>query len=274
MVCNQEGGARCSLCGAVGVNKSTCPLNPSSRNPNPAKHNTGAVAKQKQILNKPIKPKQVKNKEILKDKKILIKDEKEKRKPTILVLQSIYDPNRAFDEDGDEALKLLFKEIPGFVYKHTYISSVEDIINELEKNYPIAHLVIMAHGNAEGLKLGEHSLSYYDPNFFQLGEVINQNLHPKADIFLHSCAVGQGGRFTQNFAQALAVMTNRSVYGAEEPIRRGDLLVVNLIIKPEYINVEYVVDETQIKNSGRKPYAMLKFTPDQRGGYCTICVGL
>jgi hypothetical protein len=35
----QLGGGACSLCGAEGTNKSTCPLNKEAKNPNPAKHN-------------------------------------------------------------------------------------------------------------------------------------------------------------------------------------------------------------------------------------------
>ncbi len=35
----QFGGGACSLCGAEGTNKSTCPLNKEAKNPNPAKHN-------------------------------------------------------------------------------------------------------------------------------------------------------------------------------------------------------------------------------------------
>ena len=30
---------KCSLCGAEGVSKTTCPLNPLAKNPNPSKHN-------------------------------------------------------------------------------------------------------------------------------------------------------------------------------------------------------------------------------------------
>ena len=37
MTFNQHGGA-CSLCGAQGANKTTCPLNPKVKNPNLAKH--------------------------------------------------------------------------------------------------------------------------------------------------------------------------------------------------------------------------------------------
>lgn len=41
----------CSICGAEGTNKSTCPLNPDAKNPNPAKHQASATG------TKPIKPK-------------------------------------------------------------------------------------------------------------------------------------------------------------------------------------------------------------------------
>jgi hypothetical protein len=40
----QNGGGACSLCGAEGTNKSTCPLNKESKNPNPAKHNASKKA--------------------------------------------------------------------------------------------------------------------------------------------------------------------------------------------------------------------------------------
>lgn len=34
----QEGSGKCSLCGSLNTNKTTCPLNPSARNPNPENH--------------------------------------------------------------------------------------------------------------------------------------------------------------------------------------------------------------------------------------------
>ena len=34
----QHGGGNCSLCGSPGTTKTTCPLNPDAKNPNPAKH--------------------------------------------------------------------------------------------------------------------------------------------------------------------------------------------------------------------------------------------
>lgn len=35
----QRGGGSCSLCGASGVTKVTCPFNPAAKNPKPEKHN-------------------------------------------------------------------------------------------------------------------------------------------------------------------------------------------------------------------------------------------
>lgn len=39
----QHGGGVCSLCGSPGTNKTTCPLNPAAKNPNPAKHPRAAA---------------------------------------------------------------------------------------------------------------------------------------------------------------------------------------------------------------------------------------
>ena len=33
-----KGGGKCSICGSIGVTKASCPLNPSSKNPQPGKH--------------------------------------------------------------------------------------------------------------------------------------------------------------------------------------------------------------------------------------------
>ena len=34
----QQGGVKCSLCGSIGTNKSTCPLNRSATKPDKSKH--------------------------------------------------------------------------------------------------------------------------------------------------------------------------------------------------------------------------------------------
>ncbi len=40
----QYGGGNCSLCGSPGTTKSTCPLNPDAKNPNPDKHPNASEA--------------------------------------------------------------------------------------------------------------------------------------------------------------------------------------------------------------------------------------
>jgi hypothetical protein len=46
---NQFGGAKCSLCGSPGTNKSTCPLNPSSTKPNPTTHPLALIPQVSQV---------------------------------------------------------------------------------------------------------------------------------------------------------------------------------------------------------------------------------
>ena len=50
---NQPG--MCSLCGAHGTNKSTCPLNPQAKNPNPLKHKIQAPSKRSAINPSPVR---------------------------------------------------------------------------------------------------------------------------------------------------------------------------------------------------------------------------
>lgn len=58
----QTGGGNCSFCGAPDTNKTTCPLNPDAKNPNPLKHNVAAPAvpvqkpKPKPVLKAPAAP--------------------------------------------------------------------------------------------------------------------------------------------------------------------------------------------------------------------------
>ena len=42
---------KCSLCGAEGVSKTTCPLNPNSKNPNPSKHNVNKSSNKDSLHN-------------------------------------------------------------------------------------------------------------------------------------------------------------------------------------------------------------------------------
>jgi hypothetical protein len=52
-VITQIGGGTCSLCGAPGVTKVSCPANKQSTNPNPAKHNVAKPAASPQKTTKP-----------------------------------------------------------------------------------------------------------------------------------------------------------------------------------------------------------------------------
>ena len=53
------------------------------------------------------------------------------QKDVILVLQSPYDPNDAYD-DGDEALFMLFREIKDYDLVHNKVSNIGDIYDSLE----------------------------------------------------------------------------------------------------------------------------------------------
>ena len=46
---NLNGGGRCSICGAKGVSKLTCPGNPKAKNPNSKKHNRKRQRQKKQV---------------------------------------------------------------------------------------------------------------------------------------------------------------------------------------------------------------------------------
>ena len=42
---------KCSLCGSDGVNKTSCPLNPKSKNPKPELHSTSSIISEMEKLN-------------------------------------------------------------------------------------------------------------------------------------------------------------------------------------------------------------------------------
>jgi hypothetical protein len=69
----QIGGA-CSLCGADGTNKTTCPLNKDAKNPNAAKHNAGKKANVKAANVKAANVKAANAKPVV--KKVAVKKEK------------------------------------------------------------------------------------------------------------------------------------------------------------------------------------------------------
>jgi hypothetical protein len=201
-------------------------------------------------------------------------------RPKVLMLQARSDWNRAFDQDGDQGLMAIFKSIPEIEVEHHYIESSKDIIRIINGiHVPLAHLVIMAHGNSRELKLSdndyiemEHSSlasKYRKANIYEVAEAINNKLPPGGSIFLHSCQVGEGGINTENIAQLLAVLTDRKIYGSEQAINRGDLLVTKAEITGNVLDMQYIVDNDQVRLTGRQPYNILEFKPQymQGGGW-------
>lgn len=51
---NHQSGGACSLCGAEGATKATCPLNPAAKNPNPSKHPKASKSSQTVPHPKPV----------------------------------------------------------------------------------------------------------------------------------------------------------------------------------------------------------------------------
>ena len=69
-------------------------------------------------------------------------------KDVIMVLQTKYDHNNAFDSDGDKGLFSIFKSMKEFDFIYNKVGSIKEIkaiITNLPKKSKIAHLVIMAH---------------------------------------------------------------------------------------------------------------------------------
>ena len=52
----QYGGATCSICGAEGVSKATCPHNPKTKNTKPDKHNKTPLKAAKKSSAKKVAP--------------------------------------------------------------------------------------------------------------------------------------------------------------------------------------------------------------------------
>ena len=167
------------------------------------------------------------------------------QKDVILVLQSPYDPNNAFD-DGDEALFMIFREIKDYELVHNKVSNIHDIFESLEElgNRKIAHLVIMSHGLRDRLSLSKNdSIRTGTTNIGLLADVLRERLIPGASILLHSCLVGEGGPGADNFGNALSqLLPEHVIFGAEKSINRGDLLV-NLANKTSGgIDMMYQID--------------------------------
>lgn len=167
------------------------------------------------------------------------------QKDVILVLQSPYDPNNAFD-DGDEGLFLIFREIRDYVLVHNKISNMSDIYESLENlgDRRIAHLVIMSHGLKDRLSLSKNdSIKTNSTHIESLADLLRERLLPEASILLHSCLVGEGGPGANNFANAFSkLLPGHVIFGAEKSINRGDLLVLIATKTYRGLDMMYQID--------------------------------
>jgi hypothetical protein len=167
------------------------------------------------------------------------------QKDVILVLQSPYDPNNAFD-DGDEGLFLIFREIRDYDLVHNKVSNMSDIYESLENlgDRRIAHLVIMSHGLKDRLSLSKNdSIKTNSTHIELLADLLRARLLPEASILLHSCLVGEGGPGANNFANAFSkLLPGHVIFGAEKSINRGDLLVLIATKTSRGLDMMYQID--------------------------------
>ena len=164
----------------------------------------------------------------------------------ILIIQSTYDSNNAFDKDGDTALITIFKTFKfDLQLEFTQdIWEVFDIISKIEDK-SIVHLIIKAHGMSNYICIGPNNnkLKSNSNILLALCNLIKQKITSECSILLHSCLVGAE---TKNknydnvatfFAQCLP---GHIIFGAEQSIARGDLLATEL--SPDYDNNVLLVD--------------------------------
>lgn len=175
---------------------------------------------------------------------------KKRKKDVILVLQAEYDPNGAFDSDGDKGLFSILKSMKEFDFIYKKISSINDIYEIIEiipDESKIAHLIIMAHGDQNSIRLTNHNdIGLMNLDLF--ADIIRNKLSPECSIFLHSCLVGKGGPKADNFSSKLAkLLPGHAIFGSEKSIDRGDLDI--LLIENKYnkrvVNIVYNINETK-----------------------------
>lgn len=194
---------------------------------------------------------------------------KKQRKNVILMLQSKYDPNGAFD-DGDEGLIALLSKLDEFDFRYTKVGSVQEIQQQMDlvraEGRKIAHLIIMAHGSENSMALSRTNhivLNRKSYNDFVMA--MRGVLEDDSSVLLHSCEVGKN---PDNFAVALARdFPGITFWGATDSIARGDLLVRYL--KPDkdakVLDIGYEIDPY------RKYYYIIPYVIErrQKGGAST-----
>ena len=110
----------------------------------------------------------------------------------------------------------------------------------------------MAHGNIDRMIFSHDingQLTKDSNDIKKMAIELNNNLIDGASILLHSCLVGAGGIEGDNFSNKLSSWLKPSitVYGSEESIGRGDLLVSGMYInkKTGALVTKYEIDENK-----------------------------
>jgi hypothetical protein len=184
-------------------------------------------------------------------------------KKIILILQSVDDPNGAFDKNGDQGLFSIFNSMEQFQTRNYTINSLKDvkkILGSIQDN-KIAHFVLMAHGTANKVKLGKDNIDSNDESIFKFADLLLSKLDKKASIFLHSCSVGSGGKKSTNFANTLSILLPKhKIFAAENNISRGDLLVTRFQVDGnQNIICQYEIDNQKVIRNRRNPYQIFTF---------------
>jgi len=179
---------------------------------------------------------------------------KTRPKDLILVLQSADDHNRAFDPEGDAGLFSLLSRQRNFNFMYRKIYNYEDLkylFSTIPKEVKIAKLIIMAHGQPKRIILAGNITT---ENISRLTNLIKPKMSVNSSILLHSCLTGKGGPANkENFASVLAEkLPGITVFAAEEPIGRGQLLVT--LLQDDFNNRRLVTDFMIDPSAGYKIY--------------------
>ena len=180
----------------------------------------------------------------------------------ILIIQSTYDHNNAFDKDGDAALISIFKNFK-FDLQLEFTQDIWEIFNIISKieDKSIVHLIIKAHGESNSICIGPNNnkLKSNSNILLALCNLIKQKITSECSILLHSCLVGAEptdkdfDNVATFFAQCLP---GHIIFGSERSIKRGDLLATELL--PDYDNNVLLVDYEIDMDANYNMYKFIK----------------
>ena len=172
------------------------------------------------------------------------------KKKIILIVQSRYDPNSAFDSDLDIGLKHILLQLTSFNIIYLKVPNLARLLIYLDSpfiyNNSIVHLIIMAHGNKDSILFNQKNmLNQTTLNKFYLK--LQPKLSTNASIFLHSCQVGQGGITGNNIANQLSqLFQNHTIFAAENVVPRETL---ELLIAKDKDNELHIIYHTNDSNN-------------------------